>query len=345
MKNLTFLIIAFLSSILSQAQVTETLVKLENALLWEISGNGLDKPSFLFGTFHPIEERNFETFLKQIQGFHRSFDATSQFVTEVDISIVKDVYQNSYGDRFLPVDSAYSKMLNKEDLSLLDSITLKYFNGKADEVKLSPNYLYLFCAATFRRESLKKEQLTDSTKSEGYFLDSYLYDKAIEKGSIIRGLDTREMREKLLYRTYWNADSLPKTLMESTTRLIELLKEFKKDSNQIPEEDYEKQREKNIQAMKRAYFDKQDLWMVDKCAKKLGEIDFQNNKSDSVAIDYLENQMKIALHERNQLWIQQIPNLIKKEPSFIAVGALHLCGETGLINQLRSIGYTINPVK
>lgn len=317
----------------------------DNGLLWKISGNGLDKPSFLFGTFHPIEERNFETFLKQIQGFHRSFDATSQFVTEVDISIVKDVYQNSYGDRFLPVDSTYSKMLNEEDLSLLDSITLKYFNRRAAEVTLSPNYLYLFCVAISRRESLKKEQLTDSTKSIGSFLDSYLYEKAIKKGYIVRGLDTREMREKLLYRTYWNADSLPKTLMESTTRLIELLKEFKKDSNQIPEEDYEKQREKTIQAMKRAYFDKQDLWMVDKYAKKLDEIDFQNNQSDSVAIDYLENQMKIALHERNQLWIQQIPNLIKKEPSFIAVGALHLIGKNGLICKLRKLGYVVEPVR
>lgn len=303
-----------------------------NGLLWEISSNGLYKPSFLFGTFHPIEERNFETFLNQIQGFHRSFDVTSQFITEVNISIVKDVSQNSYGDRFLPIDFAYFQMLNKEDLFLLDNITLKYFNGKADKVKLSPNYLYLFCAVTSRRETLQKEQLSDSTKSEGYFLDSYLYDKAIEKGSIIRGLDTREIREKLLYRTYWNTDSLPKTLMESTTRLIELLKKFKDDSNQISEEDYEKQREKNIQAMKRAYFDKQDLWMVEDCAKKIDEIDFQNNKSDRAVIDYLKNQMKITFHERNQLWIQQIPDLIKKEPSFIAVGALHLCGEIGLIS-------------
>ena len=301
--------------------------------------------SFLFGTFHPIEERNFEIFLKQIPGFHRSFDATSQLVTEVDISIVKDVFQNSYGDRFLPIDSAYSKMLNKEDLSLLDSITLKYFSGKADDVKLSPNYLYLFCAIISRREHLKREELTDSTKSEGYFLDSYLYDKAIEKGYIIRGLDTQEIRKKLLYRTYWNADSLPETLMKSTIRLIELLKEFKNDSNQFLEEDYESQREKIIQAMKLAYFEKQDIWMVEKCAKKLDEIDFQNNKSDSLAVDYLKNQMEIAVHERNQLWMQQIPYLIKKEPSFIAVGILHLCGETGLINQLRSIGYTINPVR
>ena len=317
-----------------------------NGLLWEISDNSLDKPSFLFGTFHPIEERNFDIFLKQIHGFHRSFDATSQFVTEVDISIVKDVFRNSYGDRFLPIDSAYSKMLNKEDLSLLDSITLKYFNGKADEVKLSPNYLYMFCSITFKGEHLKKEQLTDSNKSEGYFLDSYLCDKAIEKGYIVKGLDTREIREKLLYRTYWNTDSLPKTLVESTTRLIGLLKEFKKDGgNQFSEEDYQRQREKIIQTMKLAYFDKHDLWMVEKCAKELDEIDFQNNKSDSLAIDYLKNQMKITLHERNLLWVQQIPDLIKKEPSFIAVGVLHLCGETGLINQLRKMGYIVKPVE
>jgi Uncharacterized protein conserved in bacteria len=316
-----------------------------NGLLWEISGNGLDKSSFLFGTFHPIEERDFETFLKQIPGFHRSFDATSQFVTEVDISIVKDVFQHSYGDRFLPIDSTYSKMLNKEDLYLLDSITLEYFNGKADEVKLSPNYLYLFCAITSRREHIKEEHHTDSTKSEGSFLDSYLCDKATENGYIVRGLDTREIREKLLYRTYWNTDSLPKTLMESTTRLIELLKEFKKDSNQFSEEDYQRRREKIIQTMKLAYFNKQDLWLVEECAKELDEMDFRNYKSDSLAIDYLKNQMKITLHERNQLWIQQIPDLIIKEPSFIAVGALHLCGETGLINQLRKMGYTVKPVE
>lgn len=316
-----------------------------NGLLWEISGNGLDKPSFLFGTFHPIEERNFETFLKQVQGFHCSFDATSQFVTEVDISIVKDAFQNLYGDRFLPIDSTYSKMLNKEDLSLLDSITLKYFNGKADEVKLSPNYLYLFCAITSRREHLKKEQLTDSTKSEGYFLDSYLCEKATKKGYIVRGLDTRKIREKLLYRTYWNTDSLPKTLMESADRLIELLKEFKKDSNQFSEEDCQRQRGEIIRTMKLAYFDKQDLWMVEECAKELDEIDFQNNKSDSLAMDYLKNQTRIALHERNQLWTQQIPDLINKEPSFIAIGALHLCGETGLINQLRKMGYIVKPVE
>lgn len=49
MKIIKYLLIGFLSIALnSKAQQKKT----ENSLLWEISGNGLQKPSFLFGTYH-----------------------------------------------------------------------------------------------------------------------------------------------------------------------------------------------------------------------------------------------------------------------------------------------------
>lgn len=43
----------------------------DNTLLWEISGNGLTKPSFLFGTFHLVckGDINFSTALKQAVAF------------------------------------------------------------------------------------------------------------------------------------------------------------------------------------------------------------------------------------------------------------------------------------
>lgn len=34
--------------------------KPNNSLLWEISGNGLQEPSYLFGTFHIMCEKDFE---------------------------------------------------------------------------------------------------------------------------------------------------------------------------------------------------------------------------------------------------------------------------------------------
>src|SRR3954470_7894686 len=46
MKHLFFLIIVFPLLIFSQSQ------KKYNALLWKISGNGLSKPSYLYGTMH-----------------------------------------------------------------------------------------------------------------------------------------------------------------------------------------------------------------------------------------------------------------------------------------------------
>ena len=51
------------------------------------------------------------------------------------------------------------------------------------------------------------------------------------------------------------------------------------------------------------------------------------------------------LKDRNLKWIVKIPVMIKEQPTFIAVGAAHLVGQYGLINQLRLKGYTVTPVK
>ncbi|MDZ4822494.1 MAG: TraB/GumN family protein [Flavobacteriales bacterium] len=35
---------------------------------------------------------------------------------------------------------------------------------------------------------------------------------------------------------------------------------------------------------------------------------------------------------------------MKKQPVFVAVGALHLSGEEGLVQQLRDKGFTVKPI-
>lgn len=51
------------------------------------------------------------------------------------------------------------------------------------------------------------------------------------------------------------------------------------------------------------------------------------------------------LKNRNDKWMKTIPGLIKKEPQFIAVGALHLAGPDGLVKQLQQLGYTVTSIK
>ena len=48
--------------------------------------------------------------------------------------------------------------------------------------------------------------------------------------------------------------------------------------------------------------------------------------------------------DRNNAWMQKLPEMMKEKSSFIAVGALHLGGEDGLLNLLEKAGYNVEPM-
>ena len=54
--------------------------------------------------------------------------------------------------------------------------------------------------------------------------------------------------------------------------------------------------------------------------------------------------MNDMLINRNKNWLNQLPDLMKNNSLFIAVGAGHLVGDNGLIKGLQAKGYTVKPV-
>lgn len=50
------------------------------------------------------------------------------------------------------------------------------------------------------------------------------------------------------------------------------------------------------------------------------------------------------IKKRNDYWIKKIPLLIHQKNSLIVVGVDHLLGKSGLISQLKSLGYAVTPV-
>lgn len=56
------------------------------------------------------------------------------------------------------------------------------------------------------------------------------------------------------------------------------------------------------------------------------------------------NFSRLLLDNRNRDWIPKIEEIIRESPSFIAVGAAHLPGETGVIHLLKKEGYTLTPI-
>ncbi|MGZ5222325.1 MAG: TraB/GumN family protein, partial [Chitinophagaceae bacterium] len=59
----------------------------------------------------------------------------------------------------------------------------------------------------------------------------------------------------------------------------------------------------------------------------------------------LSGEEDYLVKERNLRWMKVLPGLLQKESQFIAVGALHLAGHFGLVEQLKQSGYTVTPVK
>lgn len=85
------------------------------SLLWEVSGNGLEKPSYIYGTIHLICENDF----KITDKVKRAFDKSSQLVLEADVfnpEMMNAVKQEMMSD--VPL----SKKLTAADYALVDSI-------------------------------------------------------------------------------------------------------------------------------------------------------------------------------------------------------------------------------
>lgn len=55
--------------------------------------------------------------------------------------------------------------------------------------------------------------------------------------------------------------------------------------------------------------------------------------------------MDALLADRNDRWMQELPAIFTSGSSFVAVGALHLYGQKGLIQQLQQAGYSVEPVR
>jgi len=71
--------------------------------------------------------------------------------------------------------------------------------------------------------------------------------------------------------------------------------------------------------------------------KGLSELD----KEDE---DMTPAEKKLMYDNRNADWMKQLPGILHKQSCFVAVGCMHLAGDSGLINQLRKAGYTLEAV-
>ena len=318
MKNLILLIIAFLSSILSQAQVTKTSVKLEDALLWEISGNGLQKPSYLLGTMHTVE---FRFMFDSIPGIRKVLSAVEQLAAEIDMQAFDSIQRktptisNNYF--LMPSDTTYSMLYDAEDFSFVDSVLS---SGNARYAERIPAFWQNLYSRYIVYNRIKKENC----------MDYFLLRLANTSSKKIYFLET--VQDIVDNNKNGNMSEYEVGLKEQASSLLFILK--------------------NADMIRNGYNLLDSIYR----AQQLRRLSFENLTKELMALNgqvteadlnksYLNEYKSKLINERNDAWMLKIPILISQGPTLIAVGAMHLPGDVGLINQLRKIGYTVKPME
>tara|TARA_R110002073_G_scaffold128999_1_gene275015 strand:+ start:69197 stop:70063 length:867 start_codon:yes stop_codon:yes gene_type:complete len=106
---LAFLIVSS-STIFSQ--------KLENSTLWEITGNGLDKPSYLFGTIHITCDATLSKEVKE------ALNETSQVVLEIDMDD-PTMQSKMMSGMFMKDNKTLKDFVTDTEYTMIDSLFIK----------------------------------------------------------------------------------------------------------------------------------------------------------------------------------------------------------------------------
>lgn len=274
-------------------------------LLWKVSGNGLEKPSYLFGTHHlaPL------SILEDITGYKSAFDASTRIVGEVVMSDIQtpSAMQVMQKSMMIADETTFKSLFTPEEYSMVEKSLKEILKMDVNQMpKIKPAFISnnLTVALFIKHNSNYNPQQQ---------LDGHFQIKGKEAGKKIAGLETIEFQFNLLFN-----DTPLKRQAEQLTCLLS-------DTEKVVN---------SLERMTTAYM-KQNLNEV----KKITE------EKDGTICDPLPGEMERINDKRNISWMKKIPSMLKEESNFIAVGALHLLGDNGLINLLKKAGYKVEPVK
>jgi uncharacterized protein len=298
-------------------------INTEGGLLWEITGNGLKEPSYLFGTNHGMSG----DFLDSIHGLYDAFNSVKQIAVESDLSKRNRLDSLELQKMNLPPDTTYRDLLNKRELAVLDSVLLIYFNVNSEKIGLKP--IPIAANLTSR---MKKRESQKWAKANPYMLDvsnrntnidSKLEWMAIFKSYPMVELDSKEWLDQSGIRDmsiFFSSDNLQDQAKELVHSIIEL-----RDDTSLM---YIAR--KSIEA----YYE-QNLALIDKW----------NNHPKILKDKKAKSLFYTLTTTRNIFWMDKILSSIKNQPTFIMVGVAHLPGKEGIINLLRKEGYIVKSVK
>ncbi|WP_373843147.1 TraB/GumN family protein [Bacteroides heparinolyticus] len=274
-------------------------------LLWKISGNGLEKPSYVFGTYHlsPLGIKD------SIAALPQAVNETTQVYGEVVMSEMMSpaFMQSMQQQMMMPKDSTLQSLFTPEQYEEVGKVIKE--NMMVDIAMLAQ----LKPAAITQQLAVILYMRHTPGFNPQEQLDNYFQQQAQQQGKKVGGLETVQSQIDILFNS------------QTLKRQAELLHCMAHDID------------RTVGQVKRviAAYQKQDLNIVQQLlAERHGD-----------ACDPLPGEMEALIDNRNKAWAEKMPAIMSEAPTLFVVGAGHLPGDNGLLNLLQQQGYTLEALK
>lgn len=280
-------------------------------LLYRISGNGLQRPSYIIGTHHLIDA----AFTAQIKGLSEAMEQTEQVYGEVVMAdmahpdSVKAVQKLST----LPDGKSLRDVMTADQFSRLDQCFYEQLGMRLSSDQLyaafghmSPSGLSSYLTVMLYMKSHPEVNVQNA-------IDGWFQAEALRQGKPVGGLESVAFQARLLMQGG--------TIEEQVQALMCMVDNI--DLNIMMLND-----------LTEAYHD-QDLNAVVSAM----------NEMDEVECGMTDREGESLLYGRNERWVQQMPAIMSAHPTLFAVGAAHLTGDRGVLNLLRQSGYSVEGMK
>jgi uncharacterized protein YbaP (TraB family) len=185
-----------------------------NTLLWKISGKGLDKPSYLFGTIHMICEDD----AVLSSNFKKAIRNSDEVYFEVDMDNLFEIF-GAMSKMKMNGDTTLRDLLNDDDYKKVKN----YFESRSSMLPFSmlETFKPILAASTLEESSMPCEKTT--------MMEQVIMKEANENDKKIKGLETMSFQASVL-------DSIPYKLQaEQLVSYIDNAGKDKKEDKQLQE--------------------------------------------------------------------------------------------------------------
>ena len=301
MKRIFFtFVVAVMASVTANAQ-----------LLYKISGNGLNTPSYIVGTYHLAPA----SYVDSIPGARVALETAEQVCGELSMDEMSSLEgtQKVMAAMMLPDGQSLKDVLSEEEFAKLDAFMADVMGvGLSNPMvgaqlgKMTP------MAIATQLQLLQYMKMTPGFNPNA-LIDSYFQTEASKNGKPVIGFETMDFQISVLYKG--------RSIERQKVQLMCM----------IDNREYELMMMKTLTE---AYFAQDIAKLLEVTEEKLG------NKCDSTP-----EEDEALIYGRNADWAEKIPAIMGDKSTLFVVGAAHLPGERGVLELLKKKGYAVEAVK